>query len=190
VTAGVPGGPALPDLPPLKRSAPIGGAPMERTREAGIELRPIAEDDPAEMAFQKTLFALSRPDDFSQAPFSRSEFDLFIAQQFHAQHVHYRKYYPDGDFLTLWKEGVRIGRLYHEIWPSQHRLIDIAFMPALRGQGLGSAVMHDLLDAAAAQGKKVGLHVEKWNRAHGLYRRLGFEIIEEKDLHDYMEWSA
>lgn len=176
-------------LPPLKSIAPIGGAPMARTAALGLQLRRLAEDDPAEMAFQAHLFAVSRPDDFSKAGLSPEQLAAFLDQQFHAQHIHYRKHYPDADFLTLWRGETRVGRLYHEIWPSQHRLMDVALLPASRGQGWGGAIMADLMDAARSDaGKLMGLHVEKWNPAHRLYTRLGFDVIEDKGVYDYMEW--
>lgn len=86
--------------------------------------------------------------------------------------------------------GKDIGRLYLERWPSQHRIIDIAFLPTHRGQGLGAALLRDLLDEAAIAGKAVSIHVEKFNPAMRLYRRLGFKTEEDKGVYDLMRWTA
>ncbi len=83
-----------------------------------------------------------------------------------------------------------IGRLYLERLPSQHRIIDIAFLPEYRGRGLGEALLRDLLDEAAAAGKPVSIHVEKLNPAMRLYRRLGFVTEEDKGIYDLMRWTA
>ena len=86
--------------------------------------------------------------------------------------------------------GEDIGRLYLERWPTQHRLIDIAFLPPHRGKGLGEALLRDLMDEAAAAGKAVSIHVEKFNPAMRLYLRLGFKTEEDKGVHDLMRWTA
>jgi ribosomal protein S18 acetylase RimI-like enzyme len=114
----------------------------------------------------------------------------FVDHQFRAQHAHYQKYYPEADWLVTARAGEDIGRLYVERWPSQHRIIDIAFLPEHRGKGLGTALLGDLMDEAAAVGKAVSIHVEKFNPAMRLYRRLGFETIEDKGVYDLMRWAA
>lgn len=47
---------------------------------------------------------------------------------------------------------------------------------ALRGQGIGTAVLTRIIEAAGANGQDVALDVVKQNRAVRLYRRLGFQI--------------
>ena len=77
--------------------------------------------------------------------------------------------------------GKPIGRLYLARWRTEHRIVD----PAHRGTGLGTALLHDLLDAAAA-GKAVSIHVEKFNPAMSLYPRLGFVAAGEEGAYDLM----
>ena len=108
--------------------------------------------------------------------------------QFRAQHAHYQKYYPEADWLVMSHAGEDVGRLYIERWPSQHRLIDITFLPEHRGQGFGEALLRDLMEEAAAVNKAVSIHVEKFNPAMGLYRRLGFTCVEDKGVYDLMHW--
>jgi ribosomal protein S18 acetylase RimI-like enzyme len=50
--------------------------------------------------------------------------------------------------------------------------------------------MRDLLDEAATAGKAVSIHVEKFNPAMRLYRRLGFKTEEDKGVYDLMRWTA
>jgi hypothetical protein len=50
--------------------------------------------------------------------------------------------------------------------------------------------MGDLMDEAAAVGKPLTIYVEKFNPAMRLYRRLGFETVEDKGVYDLMRWRA
>jgi L-amino acid N-acyltransferase YncA len=59
-----------------------------------------------------------------------------------------------------------------------------------RGRGFGTALFRDLMDEAAAVGKAVSIHVEKFNPAMRFYRRLGFTSVEDKGVYDLMHWSA
>ena len=97
---------------------------------------------------------------------------------------------PISDWLVTMREGEDIGRLYIERWPSQHRIIDIAFLPEHRGKGAGEALLRDLMDEAAGCGKDVSIHVEKLNPAMRLYRRLGFATEEDKGVYDLMRWTS
>ncbi len=46
------------------------------------------------------------------------------------------------------------------------------------------------MDEAAAADKDVSIHVEKYNPAMRLYRRLGFVTEEDKGVYDLMRWRA
>jgi len=63
-------------------------------------------------------------------------------------------------------------------------------MPEHRRKGLGEALLRDLLDEAAAAGKAVTIHVEKFNPAMSLYRRLGFVPAGEQGAYDLMRWEG
>ncbi|WP_321340559.1 hypothetical protein [Breoghania sp.] len=45
------------------------------------------------------------------------------------------------------------------------------------------------MEAATERGKAVRAHVEKTNPAHRLYAQLGYQVIEDKQIYDLMEWS-
>ncbi len=130
------------------------------------------------------------PRNWRLTPWSAEQKAAFLAMQFQAQHAHYQQYYPTADWLVAMRDGADIGRLYVDRWPSEHCVIDIALLPEHRGSGLGGALMRDLLDEAAAAGKAVSIHVEKFNPAMRLYRRLGFLAEEDKGVYDLMRWRA
>jgi ribosomal protein S18 acetylase RimI-like enzyme len=163
---------------------PFGWA---RAAGAGLTFRRITETD---LAFLAKLYASTRADELAVTGWTEDVKAQFLEQQFRAQHAHYQQYYPEADWLVTMRAGEDIGRLYIERWPSQHCVIDIAFLPEHRGKGLGAALLRDLMDEAAAEGKDVSIHVEKFNPAMRLYRRLGFVTEEDKGVYDLMRWSA
>jgi ribosomal protein S18 acetylase RimI-like enzyme len=157
-----------------------------RAAQAGLTFRPIAN---ADRPFLVRVYASTRADELAATPLTDAQKAAFLEGQFHLQHMHYQKHYPDADWLVTMRAGEDIGRLYIEHWPSQHRIIDIAFLPEHRGKGYGEALLRDLMDEAAACGKDVSIHVEKFNPAMQLYRRLGFVTEEDKGVYDLMRWT-
>jgi len=158
-----------------------------RAAASGCRFRRLAEPD---LPFLGQLYASTRAEELAPVPWSEADKAAFLDQQFRAQHAHYQKYYPNADWLVIAQGGEDIGRFYIERWPSQHRIIDIAFMPAHRGKGYGAALLRDAIDEGAAAGKDVSIHVEKLNPAMRLYRRLGFITEEDKGVYDLMRWRA
>jgi ribosomal protein S18 acetylase RimI-like enzyme len=165
-------------------AAPFGWV---RAADAGLTFRRLT---PGDMPFLARVYASTRVEEVAVAPWSDAEKAAFLASQFEAQHAHYQRYYPNADWLVMMRGDEDIGRLYIERWPSQHRIIDIAFLPEHRGKGLGAVLLQDLMDEATAVGKDVSIHVEKTNPAIRLYRRLGFVIEEDKGVYDLMRWTA
>jgi ribosomal protein S18 acetylase RimI-like enzyme len=158
-----------------------------RAAEVGLTFRRITDADLPVLA---RIYASTRAEELAPVPWSDAEKAAFLDMQFRAQHAHYRQYYPEADWLMTMRGNENVGRLYLERLPSQHRIIDIAFLPEYRGRGLGEALLRDLLDEAAAAGKPVSIHVEKLNPAMRLYRRLGFVTEEDKGIYDLMRWTA
>jgi ribosomal protein S18 acetylase RimI-like enzyme len=157
-----------------------------RAVDAGLTFRPIAD---ADLPFLARVYASTRMEELAVTPLTEQQKATFLEAQFRLQHAHYQKYYPAADWLVTMFGGEDIGRLYIERWPSQHRIIDIAFLPEHRGKNFGEALLRDLLDEAAAAGKDVSIHVEKFNPAMRLYRRLGFATEEDKGAYDLMRWT-
>lgn len=158
-----------------------------RAADAGLTFRRITE---ADLPFLAQLYVSTRTDELAATPWSEEQKAAFLAMQFRAQHAHYQQHYPTADWLVTMLRGEDVGRLYLDRWPSEHCVIDIAFLPECRGSGLGGALMRDLLDEAAAAGKAMSIHVEKYNPAMRLYRRLGFVTEEDKGVYDLMRWRA
>jgi ribosomal protein S18 acetylase RimI-like enzyme len=170
----------------VNAAAPV---PFGWARAAGLGLtfRRIAESD---LPFLARVYASTRTEELAATSMTDAQKAAFLDSQFRGQHAHYQKYYPQADWLVTMRGGEDVGRLYLERWPSQHRIIDIAFLPEHRGKGSGEALLRDLMDEAAAAGKDVSIHVEKYNPAMRLYRRLGFTTEEDKGVYDLMRWTA
>jgi GNAT superfamily N-acetyltransferase len=165
-------------------AAPFG---WTRATAAGLRFRPIAD---ADLPFLERLYGSTRMEELALTDWSDAQKAAFIKMQFEAQHAHYQKHYVGSDFLVIERAGEPIGRLYLARWKAEHRIVDIALMPAHRGSGLGTALLADLLDEAASAGKAVTIHVEKFNPAMSLYRRLGFVAAGEEGAYDLMRWEA
>lgn len=157
-----------------------------RASELGLTFRRISD---ADLPFLARVYASTRAEELAVTSMTDAQKAAFLDAQFHLQHAHYQKYYPEADWLVTMHAGEDIGRLYIERWPSQHRIIDIALLPEHRGKGLGEPLLRDLMDEAAACGKDVSIHVEKHNPAMRLYRRLGFVTEEDKGVYDLMRWQ-
>jgi GNAT superfamily N-acetyltransferase len=157
-----------------------------RAATAGLSFRPITD---ADLPFLERLYGSTRVDELALTDWSDAQKAAFIAMQFSAQHAHYQKHYVGSDFFVIERGGEAIGRLYLARWRAEHRIVDIALLPAHRGGGLGTALLADLLDEAAAVGKAVTIHVEKFNPAMSLYRRLGFVAAGEEGAYDLMRWE-
>ena len=145
-------------------------------------LRPETADD---RSFLAELYASTRMEELAPTGWPETAKRDFLAQQFTAQHTHYMRHYPDAVWLIVEYNAAAIGRLYFVHWPRECRVIDIAFLPTARGKGFGSAVLDDLIEQAGE--KIVSIHVERMNPALSLYRRLGFEIADDKGVYLLLE---
>lgn len=142
--------------------------------EPALSFRPSS---PAEAEFLYRVYASTRLEELEITGWSDAEKEAFLRQQFHFQDVHYRKHHPTTAFDLILADGELIGRLYVERTPDRLAILDIALLPAWRGQGLGSRILRDLLIEARAAGQCVQLFVEAFNPARRLYARLGFEKV-------------
>lgn len=62
-------------------------------------------------------------------------------------------------------------------------VVDLALLPEHRGAGVGEA----LLTRVVGDGRRVSLSVVRTNPAQRLYRRLGFEVVDEDDVYLHMQ---
>jgi ribosomal protein S18 acetylase RimI-like enzyme len=123
-------------------------------------------------------------------PWPPEQIEAFLRSQFDLQHREYARTYRDASFEVLVIDGADAGRLYVHRTGDEVHVIDIALLPEFRRRGIGGALLRDLMDEAAAAGKKVSIYVEENNPAQSLYRRLGFEPVDKQGVYELMEWRA
>lgn len=137
--------------------------------------------------FVESLYLSTRDEELALSDWPEVQKHSFLIQQHRAQHHHYQTYYPEAERLIVERGGEAIGRLFVDPWTHELRIVDISLIPAARGKGIGEAVLRDVIEWAAAAGKGVSIHVEKFNPARRLYARLGFTVTEDKGVYDLME---
>lgn len=156
----------------------------------GLSLRPARD---ADAPFLRALFETARPDAAILAAWPEQVRRPFLDQQFQFQTIHYARVYPDADRLLVTADGAPIGRLIVSRQPEQWCVVDIALLPAWRGQGIGALLVQSIQAAARrARAPCVRLSVDVRNPARRLYARLGFAAVEEADgmANVEMAWRA
>jgi ribosomal protein S18 acetylase RimI-like enzyme len=101
----------------------------------------------------------------------------------------YGENYPAADDAILCHREEAVGRLLINREADCWRILDIAVLAALRGQGIGSWALRQCQQKAAEAGVRIELSVNPMNPARLLYERLGFCATEEDSMHVAMTWN-
>lgn len=165
-------------LPPLR-------AALQHV-DASLELR---EEVAADSGFVEVLYADTRRDELAPLAWPESAKRDFLAGQCRLQHDHYRQHYVGAQFLIIVRGALPIGRLYVHATAHEIRIMDIALLHPHHGRGTGSALVKALQIQAMQRGIAVTLHVEPANPAQRLYGRLGFALIENRGVYDFLGWT-
>lgn len=145
-----------------------------------LTLRPIGPDD---MDFLHRVYRSTREEELKLVDWTEAQKAAFVAHQFHAQHEHYQTHYTGATWDVILADGEPAGRLYVARWAEEIRIVDIALLPGFRNRGIGARLFRDLFAEGDAAGKEVSIHVEQYNPAQRLYRRLGFEPRGEHSVY-------
>jgi ribosomal protein S18 acetylase RimI-like enzyme len=159
---------------------------MESGTSHSPRLRAATPDDEQ---FLRAVYAGTRTEELARTLWSAEQKHAFIDMQFTAQDAHYRRHYPTAQYSIIEVQEAPAGRLYLDRWEKEIRIIDIALLPEYRRAGIGTKLLHELQDEARATGKALTIHVEKFNPALRLYRRLGFQKIEDRGVYLFLEWK-
>jgi ribosomal protein S18 acetylase RimI-like enzyme len=151
---------------------------------ASVELRPV---EPGDDEFLYRVYATTRAEELAVVPWDDAGKEAFLRMQFTAQDGYYHEQMPDASYQVVLVDGLAAGRLYVDRRADEIHVIDIALLPEHRGQGLGTALLRELLDEADAAGKPVSIHVERFNPALRLYERLGFAPVEDQGVYLLLE---
>jgi ribosomal protein S18 acetylase RimI-like enzyme len=151
-----------------------------------VSLRPAG---PGDEDFLRRVYASTRAEELEVTGWDDAMKEAFIAHQFQAQRDHYLANYEGATYDVILVGGEPAGRLYVARWPEEIRLMDITLLPEHRGRGIGEGLVRALLDEGRAASLPVTIHVEQQNPAMTLYRRLGFEPVEERGVYVLMRWT-
>lgn len=151
-----------------------------------ITLRPELPEDEK---FSYDVYASTRADELALTGWTQEQKDAFTRMQFEAQRKHYRQYFPQCAFDVILRAGVPAGRLYVDRRENEIYIVDIAILPEHRNAGIGGGLLRGLLAEAERGGKTVTIHVEQFNPAQKLYRRLGFEQTGVDGIYYRMKWQ-
>jgi ribosomal protein S18 acetylase RimI-like enzyme len=150
----------------------------------GLSLRPVEPRD-RELLFR--VYASTRAEELAVVPWDERQKEAFLRAQFDAQDRWYREHYAGAGFDVVLVDDEPRGRIYVYRGADEIRIVDIALLPEHRGNGIGSALLRDLIREADAAGKRLSIHVERFNPALRLYERLGFSVAEDKGVYLFLE---
>ena len=147
---------------------------------------------PADKDWQLAIYASTRAEELALAGWPASQCEAFVRQQHQAQQIHYTRHYPLSVCHLILVQGEQVaGRLWLDERDDCLHILDIALLPAWRGQGLGTRCLQALAKQAAAAGRALSIQVEIHNPARRLYQRLGFVADgEPQGLHQCMRRPA
>lgn len=149
-----------------------------------ITFKKIEEND---LPFLKQVYKSTREEELKMVDWPENQKEQFITQQFEAQHDYYQQVYNEASFEIILYSGKPAGRLY--LWESekQIRIVDISLLPPFRNRGIGSQILNQLIEKSDKNLKTLSIHVECYNPALSLYKRLGFEQKDHTGVYFYME---
>jgi ribosomal protein S18 acetylase RimI-like enzyme len=149
-----------------------------------IELLPV---EPGDREFLYRVYASTRTEELAVVQWDQAQKDAFLRAQFDAQARWYCEHYARATYEIVLVDGEPAGRLYLHRGETEIRIVDIALLPEHRGTGVGTSLLSDLLAEADAVGKRVTIHVERFNPALRLYERLGFAVAEDKGAYLFLQ---
>lgn len=152
-------------------------------RSHRIMLRPST---PLDDQFQLNLYGDTRKEELDQVEWTPGQREAFLRMQFDAQTAHYHQYFPQASWQIIQMDGLDIGRLLLNRAEQDILIVDIALLSEYRNQGVGTALLEDLLIEADIDGKAVVLRVEFFNPVSRLYARLGFVPTREMGVYREM----
>lgn len=151
-----------------------------------IDLKPMTEDD---LPFMLQVYSSTRENEMKRTGWDKNQTQEFLEMQFRLQHTHYQEYYPNAVFSVVTVNNEPVGRLYLHRGTRDIRIMDIALLKDFQGKKIGLKLMQNILEEGKEKNMPVNLHVEHNNPAVEFYKKLGFKIIEEKEVYYFMEWT-
>jgi GNAT superfamily N-acetyltransferase len=154
-------------------------------------LQPLGMRAPgdADADFLARMYASTRMDLHSDAA-DPAFVAALVAMAQRLQAADYRRRFPGAVYLVIERGGDACGRIVLDAGPAALRLVDIALLPAARGQGLGRHIVRAVQRCAADAGMPLTLSVHRANPgARRRYAALGFRCTADDDVSMQMMWN-
>jgi len=155
--------------------------------DESITLRPAIDDD---QDFLLELYKSSRGDDLRELGWDEDRVSEFLEMQYEAHRNFLRNDHSAADDQIVLLDGTAVGHLCIEHRPHEIRLVDVALIPEHRNRGVGALLIQQVQEQSAAARRPLRLQVIRFNRAAGLFERMGFRRTSETGTHFQMEWLA
>jgi ribosomal protein S18 acetylase RimI-like enzyme len=153
-----------------------------------VILRP---EEPADEAFLRRLIMECASVELGAAAWPEPMRSHLLGIQHSSRRSSVRNNFPGAESQVIVANGHSAGWLVVAPLSQETRLVEIVISAELRGKGIGSRVIREILSMADQQDKPVRLSVNAANRAAiRLYERLGFQVFEAGELQLSMERRA
>lgn len=144
---------------------------------------------PEDEGFLRHLFFVIRAPEFEAAGLVGPPLEMLLTQQYGARKAYYEQEYASAEYVIIESDGEPIG-YEATVDIGTFHLLDIALMPEVRGNGIGTERMKSLMTKAEAMNKPMTLTVEVFNPALHLYERLGFVATDQTQVYQRMRWTS
>jgi ribosomal protein S18 acetylase RimI-like enzyme len=152
---------------------------------SALSLRPAG---PLDAPFLELLYRSARPD-LEQLDATPEQIEALAAQQHAVLLAGAGAEFPNAMHFVVARTTERVGALIVDFGPNEVRLIYLALLPVLRGQGCGRQLVEGLQQAAARVQTPLAVTVWRNNpRARALYLQLGFVVEEAQPTTERLVW--
>lgn len=156
-----------------------------------LSLRTITSNDNESLC---NIYSSTRTEELALiTSWTSKEKEAFLRSQFNAQHTYYQNNYRNANFWVIEYGFQIIGRLYLQTYYDANsiRIIDIALLPEWRNKGIGKQILLDIMKLAEDLHRSITIHVESFNRAMTLYKKLGFVSVSQTNgVYHLLEWKG
>lgn len=136
--------------------------------------------------FLRELYFDVRREEFAVAGLPEAQIAMILDMQFRARRESYSRENPDMTSRIIKVDSLPVGSILTKINPEGMHLIDISLLGAMRGKGIGAAVVNRL----KTESDRITLNVFVGNEnARRLYERLGFIAVGGDSAYIFMEWK-
>ncbi len=150
-----------------------------------VSLRP---ESSADEAFLRHLILESVTEELGAAAWPEPMRSHLLGVQYAGRRQSRRADFPGAASYVIQADGENAGWVVTASLPDETHIVDIMILPVMRGRGIGTIALREILCTAVHAGKPVRLSVNPMNQgAIRLYERLGFRKIGEDEVQYFMQ---